>query len=178
MGDWFPKQTLGSLPEHAARRWGAREAVYFKGRRWSFGELSAAVDRLARGLMHLGIEPGEKVALWMVNRPEFLETMFAVLKIGAVLVPINTRFRADDLAYVLGQSDATTLVIAERSGPVDYLSMVREVPRSRVPRLRWIVVVGEAPRTGSLHWDDVLAAGDGGDSAAVGAGARAVIVGV
>jgi len=174
MGDWFPKQTLGSLPEHAARRWGAREAVYFKGRRWSFGELSAAVDRLARGLMHLGIEPGEKVALWMVNRPEFLETMFAVLKIGAVLVPINTRFRADDLAYVLGQSDATTLVTAERSGPVDYLSMVREVPPSRVPRLRRIVVVGEAPRTGTLNWDAVLAAADAVDEAALGARAEAV----
>jgi len=174
MSDWFPKQTLGSLPERAARRWGTREAVYFKGRRWSFGELSAAVDRLARGLMREGIEPGEKVALWMVNRPEFLETTFAVLKIGAVLVPINTRFRTEDLAYILGQSDATTLVIAERSGPVDYLSMVRAVPPARVPRLRRVVVVGETPRAGTLHWDAVLAAADAVDEAALGARAEAV----
>src|SRR5262249_61352399 len=46
MGDWFPKQTLGSLPERAAVRWGAREARYFKGRRWSFAELSAGGGRL------------------------------------------------------------------------------------------------------------------------------------
>src|SRR6266478_1881007 len=84
MGDWFPKQTLGSLPERAAERWGAREALYFKGRRWSFAELSAGVDRLARGLIGLGVRRGEKVALWMVNRPEFIEAMFAVMKIGAV----------------------------------------------------------------------------------------------
>jgi non-ribosomal peptide synthetase component E (peptide arylation enzyme) len=68
MGDWFPKQTLGSLPERAARRWGTREALYFQGRRWSFTELSQGVDRLARGLIALGVRPGERVALWMVNR--------------------------------------------------------------------------------------------------------------
>ena len=66
------------------------------------------------------------------------------------------------------------LVIAERSGPVDYLSMVREVPPSRVPRLRRIVVVGEAPRTGTLHWNAVLAAADAVDEAALGARAEAV----
>ena len=53
MGDWFPKLTVGSLPERAASRWGAREALYFQGRRWSFAELSAGVDRLARGLIAL-----------------------------------------------------------------------------------------------------------------------------
>jgi fatty-acyl-CoA synthase len=98
MGDWFPKQTLGSLPERAAACWGEREALYFKGRRWSFAELSAAADRLARGLIGLGVKPGEKVALWMVNRPEVIEAMFAVMKIGAVLVPINTRLRTEDTA--------------------------------------------------------------------------------
>jgi len=174
MGDWFPKQTLGSLPERAARRWGAREAVYFKGQRRSFSELSAAVDRLARGLLHLGIGPGEKVALWMVNRPEFLETTFAVVKIGAVLVPINTRLRTDDVAYILGQSDSTTLVIAERSGPVDYLGMLREIPPSRSPRLRRVIAVGEAPRPGTLHWDAVLAAADEVDQTALSARAEAV----
>src|SRR4030095_6170664 len=127
MRDCFSKQTLGSLPERAAQRWGAREALYSKGQRWSFAELSASVDRLARGLIALGVSPGEKVALWMVNRPEFIEAMFAVIKIGAVLVPINTRFRTDDVAYVLGQSDATTLITAERSGPIDYLAMVQEL---------------------------------------------------
>jgi fatty-acyl-CoA synthase len=72
MSDWFPKQTLGSLPERAARRWGTRVALVFQGRRWSFAEISAGVDRLARGLIGLGVTPGEKIALWMVNRPEFI----------------------------------------------------------------------------------------------------------
>ena len=169
MGDWFPKQTVGSLPERAAARWGTREALYFKGRRWSFAELSAGVDRLARGLIALGVRPGEKVALWMVNRPEFIEAMFAVIKIGAVLVPINTRLRTEDTAYILGQSDSAALLIADRSGPVDYLGMVRElapslrggaVSEDRFKHLRLVVSAGEAPHVETLHWTAVQAAGD------------------
>ena len=166
MGDWFPKYTVGSLPERAAARWGTHEALYFKGRRWSFAELAAGVDRLARGLIGLGVRPGEKVALWMVNRPEFIEAMFAVMKIGAVLVPINTRLRTEDTAYILGQSDAAALLIADRSGPVDYLGMVRElapslragaVSESRFKHLRLVISAGEAPRQETLHLQALLA---------------------
>jgi fatty-acyl-CoA synthase len=182
-GDWFPKQTIGSLPERAAARWGEREALYFKGRRWSFAEFSAGVDRLARGLIALGVRPGEKVALWMVNRPEFLEAMFAVIKIGAVLVPINTRLRTEDTAYILGQSDSAALLIADRSGPVDYLGMVRELAPSlragavreeRFKRLRLVVAAGDEPRAETFSWAAVQAAGDAVDSAALQARAVAV----
>src|SRR5262245_60979546 len=161
MGDWFPKETLGSLPARAARCWGAREALYFNGRRWSFAELSDGVDRLARGLIALGVRPGERVALWMVNRPEFIEAMFAVMKIGAVLVPINTRFRTQDTAYVLGQSDSAMLVIADRSGPIDYLGMVKEllpslrggaVREDGFRNLRLVVSAGDERRADTLHW--------------------------
>jgi len=183
MGDWFPKQTLGSLPERAAERWGAREALYFKGRRWSFAEVSARIDRLARGLIGLGVRPGEKVALWMVNRPEFIEAMFAVMKIGAVLVPINTRLRTEDTAYILGQSDSAVLLIADRSGPVDYLGMVRElapslragaVSEGRFERLRLVVSAGDEPRPETLHWPAAVAAGDFVGDAALRARAAAV----
>jgi fatty-acyl-CoA synthase len=183
VGDWFQKYTLGSLPERAARRWGAREALVFQGRRWSFDEISAGVDRLARGLIGLGVTPGEKIALWMVNRPEFIEAMFAVMKVGAVLVPVNTRFRTDDVAYVLGQSDATALIIAERSGPIDYLGMARELVPSlargaareaRFPHLRRVISVGETSRAETLSWRAAQAAGDRIDAAALAARADAV----
>jgi fatty-acyl-CoA synthase len=183
MGDWFPKQTVGSLPERAARRWGPREALYFKGRRWSFAELSRGVDRLARGLLALGVRPGEKVALWMVNRPEFIEAMFAVTKIGAILVPINTRLRTEDTAYILGQSDSAALLFADRSGPVDYLAMVKELAPSlragavreeRFKHLRLVVSAGEAPRVETMHWSAVQAAGDAVDEAALRARAGSV----
>jgi fatty-acyl-CoA synthase len=98
MGEWYVKQTIGLLPERAAEQWGPREALAFQGRRWTFAEMHARVDAVAKGLLSLGIAPGDKVALWMVNRPEWIDAMFAIIKIGAVLVPVNTRFRTEDMA--------------------------------------------------------------------------------
>jgi fatty-acyl-CoA synthase len=127
MGEWFEKKTLGTLLDEAAGRWGPREALTYEGRRWSFAQLQAEVDRTARAFIRLGILPGDRVALWMPNRPEWLYTFFALANIGAVVVPINTRFRTSDLEYVLWQSDSTTLMSIDHSGPVDYLDMVRQV---------------------------------------------------
>jgi fatty-acyl-CoA synthase len=87
MGDWRERQTIGLLPERAARLWGSREALAFQGGRWTFDEFHAGVDAAAKGLIQLGIAPGDRVALWMVNRPEWLHAMFAIMQIGAVLVP-------------------------------------------------------------------------------------------
>src|SRR5262245_50521539 len=163
MGEWYERQTIGGLPERAARQWGSREALAFQGRRWTFAELSARVDAAAKGLLQLGIAPGDKVALWMVNRPEWLDAMFAVMKIGAVLVPVNARFRTDDMAYVLAQSDAVAMILADRSGPVDYLGVLREVapdlgaqPAARFPALRHVVAVSEGVHPGTIAWSRML----------------------
>ena len=172
MAEWFEKRTLGALLDDAVRRYGPREALTFEGRRWTFQEFREDVDRTARALIHLGVQPGDKVSLWMPNRPEWLHICFALTKIGAVLVPINTRFRTSDLEYVVRQSDTSTLIIQGRSGPVDYLSMVeeacpeitQEIPGSLIlsafPDLRRIVVLGNDQRPGTHSWDDVMAAAD------------------
>ena len=171
---WFLKQTIGSLLDERAKRDGTREALVFEGRRATFAELARDVDMLARGLIQLGIEPGDKVSLWMMNRPEWIHAALAVMRIGAVLVPINTRFRSEDAAYVLGQSDSTTLIIAARSGPIDFLGMVRTmlpslgsdreiVDASNLTALQRLIVVDDAsaPRTipGTIAWSSVLEAG-------------------
>lgn len=111
----------------AARQWGDRDALVFEQRRYSFRAIAAEVDRVAKGLITLGIEPGDNVAIWLVNCPEWIVAMFAIARIGAVHVPVNTRFRTDDVEYVLRQSNATTLITHDVSGPVDYLAMVREL---------------------------------------------------
>jgi fatty-acyl-CoA synthase len=168
MGEWFEKKTLGTLLDEAAGRWGAREALTYEGRRWSFAQLQAEVDRTARAFIRLGILPGDRVALWMPNRPEWLYAFFALAKIGAVVVPINTRFRTSDLEYVLWQSDSTTLMTVDRSGPVDYLDMVRQVcpdltssapgnlSSEKFPQLRRVLVIGECPGLGIHRWEEVM----------------------
>ena len=94
----------------------------------------------------------------MNNRPEWLFLTFAIAKIGAVLVPLNTRYRTDDVAYTVRQSDSGTWISVDRSGPVDYAAMLADVlpglatqdPRAAAidgfPRLRRLVVVGERRR--------------------------------
>jgi fatty-acyl-CoA synthase len=98
-------------------------------------------------------------------------SLFAVMKIGAVLVPINTRFRTTDLEYVVRQSNSTTLVTVDRSGPVHYGEMVEElcpdlrqsdpdaVRSARLPDLHRVVVLGDQPLAGTHAWSDVLARG-------------------
>jgi fatty-acyl-CoA synthase len=171
MGDWFEKIALGALLDQAAARFGSREALYYEGQRWSFADLKRETDRVAKGLLALGIQPGEKVSLWMPNRVEWIYGLFAVMKIGAVLVPINTRFRTTDLEYVVRQSESTTLVTIDRSGPMGYLDMVRElcpgldgrdpneVRSDRLPDLKRVIVCGEKRFAGTHAWADVILAG-------------------
>src|SRR5262245_55759690 len=78
MGEWFEKACMGVLVDHAAERFGTCEALYYEGKRWSFVDLKAETDRVAKGLIALGVQPGEKVSLWMPNRPEWIWIMFAV----------------------------------------------------------------------------------------------------
>ena len=85
--DWFRKRTLGSLLDTAAENYGDREALVFGDQRINYQELKTETDRIAKGLMAIGVEPGERVALWMTNRPEWLYLMFAIAKVGACIVP-------------------------------------------------------------------------------------------
>src|SRR4029453_12824094 len=143
-----------------------REALAFQGQRWSFAEVHARVDAVAKGLLALGVAPGDKVALWMVNRPEWIDAMFAIMKIVRLLVPVNTRFRTEDMAYILGQSDAAAVMLAERSGPIDYLAMMRVVvpalgarPDPRFPFLRHVVVLADRPAPDTVGWRELLEGG-------------------
>lgn len=153
---------FGDLPSEAAAKWGSREGVLFKGRRHTFAQINEQVDLAARALMGLGVQKGDHVALWLNNSDDWVFLMFAVGKIGAVLVPVNTRFRTADLNYVLGQSDSNFLITHNTSGPIDYLAMVREVvklPQSgdaisdpNFPALRKVIILDDAAHAGTVQW--------------------------
>ena len=172
MPDWFDKQTIGDLLNQAADRFGPREALMYEGRRWTFAEFRDEVDRVARALINLGVQPGDKVSLWMPNRAEWLFLFGAIAKIGAVIVPINTRFRTGDMEYLVQHSDSTALILMDRSGPVDYLDMLREATPevdtgdaanlrpATFPVLRNVVVLGENRPPGVIGWDAMLAGAD------------------
>lgn len=184
MAEWYQKKTFGSLAQTMADRFGDREALVFRDERYTFAEVLARVDEVAKGLMKLGVQPGDHVALWMMNRAEWIFTMFALAKIGAVQVPVNTRFRTHDLAYLLKQSDARYLIAHDSSGPVDYLEMIREVaqlPESgsdvsdpEYPELKNVVIFGEPGHTGCVGWAEMIAGARAIDDDALVARAAAV----
>jgi fatty-acyl-CoA synthase len=157
--EWFPKRRFGDIVHHTARWHGGRPALVFEGRRWTYDQLAREVDRVAKGLIGLGIQPGEHVGIWMVNRPEWVVLQFALPRVGAVTVGLNTRYRSEDAAYTIDQSDTTTLVINDRSGGVDYAAMVRQI-RPQIPKLERLIVVGDDVADEATGWDDLLAAGE------------------
>jgi fatty-acyl-CoA synthase len=165
---WYEPLTFGDLIDRAAARWPDRDALWFEGRSWSFAALGAEVDRAARALLAAGVGAGDHVCLWLGNRPEHVFLFFAVAKIGAVLVPINTRFRTRDMAYIVGQSDASTLIAAAAAAGTDYLAMIRElipdldrqvpeaISAARLPRLRRVVLLSPSPAAGTQRWEALL----------------------
>ena len=111
------------------------------GRRWTYAELNDEIDVVARGLMALGIERGERVGMWAPNCPEWTIVQYATAKIGAILVNINPSYRTHELAYVLKQSGVRTLVSATEFKTSDYVGMVDEV-RPDAPEISEVVFLG------------------------------------
>ncbi|TGB40130.1 AMP-binding protein [Mycolicibacterium peregrinum] len=118
------------------------------GRRWTYVELDAEVDAVARGLMALGVAKGDRVGIWAPNCAEWVMLQLATAKIGAILVNINPAYRTHELAYVLKQSGIRTLVSATAFKSSDYVTMVAEV-QADCPALKDIIFLG------TLDWDQL-----------------------
>ncbi len=106
-----------------------REALIFKNRTFTFQELNQRSNRLANALLKLGVNPGERVGLLMYNCNEFLETYFAVVKIGAVLVPLNIRLASPELDFILEDCEVTDFIFGhafeEKVTVMEYPRQVR-----------------------------------------------------
>ncbi|MDJ0654586.1 MAG: AMP-binding protein [Xanthomonadales bacterium] len=150
--------------------------VRHQGVRVSYAELSADVDRLATGLLALGIQPGERVGIWGPNRYEWVLTQFATARIGAIMVCINPAYRLYELEFALNQSGCKALVTAERFKSSDYLGMLATLApeladsrpggltAARLPDLRLVIRMGDESTSGMLNFDQVLGLGGGGEA--------------
>src|SRR5207342_1465058 len=122
-------QTIGDNLAATAARFGDREAliVPFQDVRLTYAELDAAVDELARGLMSLGIEQGDRVGIWSPNNAEWVLIQYATARMGAILVNLNPAYRTHEVAYALTQSGCRLLLAAQEFKTSDYVAMVAEV---------------------------------------------------
>src|SRR3954466_5698819 len=146
-------ETIGATLDRTVERFGAREALVSRPQdvRYSYAELADAVDRVARGLLALGLEQGDRVGIWAPNCAEWVLVQFATAKLGAILVNINPAYRSHELGFVLRQSGVRLLISARAFKTSDYASMVDDV-REDCPALERVVYLG------SEDWDALMTA--------------------
>jgi fatty-acyl-CoA synthase len=148
-------QTIGAALADCAARIGERDLLVFRERRISAQELAEEVEQLALGLLSIGIQKGDNVAVWLPNLPETCVAELAIARIGAAMMAINTRYKASELEYVLRQSDSRTLVLMPQFLTQDFLAVLRDVipeylhcqpgklDAKAVPLLKSLIVLGD-----------------------------------
>lgn len=153
--------TLGETLDRAAIAFPNKEVICFlseKEERITYVELNERVNRLAGGLINLGIKAGDKVALWMPNRPEWIVTLFAVARVGAVLVPMDTWYKSSEAEYILNHSDSVAVITSKKFGKSDFVSTLRKI-KPKLPKLKHIIVIGEDVED-TIPYQSVLEMGD------------------
>jgi fatty-acyl-CoA synthase len=149
-------ETIGANLERTAARVPESDGLVSRhqGKRFTWAELNAAVDSLARGLLELGLAKGDRLGVWSPNRYEWALAQYATAKLGVILVNINPAYRSSELEYALRQSGCRVLLAAPEFKGADYGAMVEEV-RHGLPALEQVVFFD------SPGWD-ALAAGEQG----------------
>ena len=166
--------TIGNVVDILAENFGDNIGLEYHalGIRQNFRQLREQFDAVAKGLMALGVERGDKVAIWANNVPEWVYIQFGSARMGAVLVTVNTNYRSKELEYLLQQSDATTLILVGGiREPDEYLKVLDKVcpvikdsepgklDCDKLPFLKNIVYLGKEKMAGMFSWDDMLAMG-------------------
>ena len=166
--------TLGQILDHTVARYPDNADRSYRQTWREFGEM---VDRFAKGLMALGVEKGEKVAVWATNVPYWVALQFATAKIGAVLITVNTNYREHELRYLLTQSECENVFLIDSLRDHDYLeTFYRIAPELRfqshdsfvcknLPHLKRVFFLGAEKHRGMYSVPEVLALADMVDDA-------------
>ncbi len=128
------EETLVSLLEKWAKETPDHEFIVYSDRnlRFTYAQFNARVDKLAKGLLAIGVKPGDKVGIWATNVPDWSTFMFATAKIGAILVTVNTSYKTSELEFLVRNADLHTLCIIDGFRDSDYVNMVFEL----IPELK------------------------------------------
>jgi len=144
---------ISELLRRTAGRIGDKTALVFHDRAISYANLDREVDRAAAGFAALGIKPGDRVGVLVHNIPHFIYAYQGLARAGAVTIPLNTMYTADEVSFILSDSDARAVVVSESfAGTVDGL-------RDTLPMLEHVVVAGSSAPMGAMTWEQMLGRG-------------------
>ncbi len=155
------KQSIGELIAEIAKEFSDRDALVHTeaGKRYRYSDLTHEIDRAARGLLSMGIQPDDKIALWSANVPDWMIAFLGLAKIGAVTVPVDPAAAKDNLSYILQQSESRGLIVAPNPDSGDMIDSATDLQRD-LPLLEHIIVIGAASNSYLTSWDDLVTAGD------------------
>ncbi|WP_298993866.1 AMP-binding protein [uncultured Desulfovibrio sp.] len=162
--------TLGQVLDHTVARFPDNEALVYPDRnyRQTWSEFGALVDDFAKGLMALGVQKGEKVAVWATNVPYWVALQFATAKIGAILITVNTNYREHELRYLLTHSECENIFLIDSVRDHDYLdTLYRIAPELRLqsrdrlacknlPHLKRVCFLGAEKHRGMYSVPEIL----------------------
>ncbi len=148
-------QTLNDMLDDMAASQGERPAVLFQEHGLTYRELRRDADRLAGGLAALGLTKGDRLALWLPSCLDWVRIQFGAARLGLVLVPLSTRFKGAEAEYILRQSAACALVLADSWHGIDFVERLGPVTTDRFPDLRRLVVRGERRPPGAAALEDL-----------------------
>src|SRR5919109_1084777 len=156
LGDFFraavdiPEIPFGEMLWETAQRFPEKIAIVFQGRKISYRELDGLANSFANALANLGVKKGDRVALYMTNRPEYIISLYGIARLGAVFTPMNPTYKEGEIAHQLTDADASVLVLQESLYP-----LVRAV-RQQVKSLKEIIVVGQRAEDGAHLFHELL----------------------
>ncbi len=146
----FRDVTVGALLTQLANALPHQSALIYPDRQFTFAELDTEARLIARGLMAMGVARGERVALWATNLPEWIVLQFALAKVGAILVTVNTSLRANEMDYLLRQSEAATVITISGFKDMDYVAALREIGATgerKLPHLQRAIFISRVNET-------------------------------
>ena len=165
--------TLGNILEKWAFETPDKDFIVYPDRnlRFSYKQFNERVDRLAKGLLFIGIKPGDKVGVWAKNVPDWTTLMFATAKIGAILVTVNTNYKLAELEYILKNADINSFFIVDGYRDSNYVKMISELvpelktqPRGKLkseefPQLKNVGFIGQQKHRGIFSTDELMLLG-------------------
>ena len=152
--------SIPAMVREAGRQFGGREAVVDGFRRLTYTQLTEFVREGARGLVAAGVEPGDRVAIWAPNSLDFVVAALAITSAGAVMVPVNTRFKGTEAAYILSRSGAKVLFTTRGFLGTDYPTLLAESGTLLPALARIVLLLGDAaPTSLECTLDEFVASG-------------------
>jgi len=169
------RKTIGQLVGTIARTHPANDAIIHTGIgvRYSYGLLLNEIDRISAALINAGIQRGDKVAIWAPNIPEWIISMLALARMGAITVPIDPEAGKEDLRFILEQAGCRGIIMAEVAKDESFVNLIQEVRRG-LPYLKNVFIVAEHPYPGMISWAELRSMGERADSQALDNMERAV----